>query len=62
MSGNQAGDPEKAAKVMMDLADMEEPPVYLLLGSDAYSRANAKLDLLAGQYKQWETLTKSTDY
>jgi NAD(P)-dependent dehydrogenase (short-subunit alcohol dehydrogenase family) len=62
MSGNQAGDPEKAAKVMMDLAEMEEPPLYLLLGSDAFSRAFAKLDLLAGQYKQWEALTKSTDY
>ncbi len=62
MSGNQAGDPEKAAKVMMDLAEMEEPPVYLLLGSDAFSRAFAKLDLLAGEYKQWEALTKSTDY
>lgn len=62
MSGNQAGGPEKAAKVMMDLAEMEEPPVYLLLGSDAFSRAFAKLDLLAGEYKQWEALTKSTDY
>lgn len=62
MSGNQVGDPEKAAKVMMELAKMEEPPLYLLLGSDAFSRAFAKLDLLAESYKQWETLTKATDY
>jgi NAD(P)-dependent dehydrogenase (short-subunit alcohol dehydrogenase family) len=62
MSGNQAGDPEKAAKVMIELAEMPEPPLYLLLGSDAFSRAFVKLDLLAESYKQWEMLTKSTDY
>lgn len=62
MNGNQAGDPEKAAKVMIELTEMPEPPVYLLLGSDAYARAFSKLDLLASSYKQWEALTKSTDY
>lgn len=62
MSGNQAGDPEKAAKVMIELTEMPTPPLYLLLGSDAYSRAFSKLDLLTSSYKQWETLTKSTDY
>jgi len=62
MSGSQAGDPEKAAKVMIELADMPKPPLYLLLGSDAYTRAFSKLELLASSYKQWETLTKSTDY
>jgi len=62
MNGNQAGNPEKAAKVMIELTEMPEPPVYLLLGSDAYARAFSKLDLLASSYKQWEALTKSTDY
>ena len=62
MSGSQAGDPEKAAEIMIKLAEMPEPPLYLLLGSDAYMRAFNKLELLATSYKQWETLTKSTDY
>ncbi|MCL4637640.1 MULTISPECIES: oxidoreductase [Olivibacter] len=62
MNGHQAGDPEKAAKAMIELAEMPEPPVYLLLGSDAYARAFSKLELLASSYKQWEALTKSTDY
>lgn len=62
MSGSQAGDPEKAAKVMIEIAEMPEPPLYLLLGSDAFTRAFNKLDLLASSYKQWESLTKSTDY
>jgi NAD(P)-dependent dehydrogenase (short-subunit alcohol dehydrogenase family) len=62
ISGTQAGDPAKAAKVMMELSEMTEPPLYLLLGSDAYARAFTKLDLLSSSYKQWEALTKSTDY
>lgn len=62
MSGSQAGDPEKAAEIMIKLAEMPEPPLYLLLGSDAYMRAFNKLEQLATSYKQWEILTKSTDY
>ncbi len=62
MSGRQAGDPVKAADVMMHLAEMPEPPVYLLLGSDAYTRAMHKMDALTSGYVEWETLTKSTDY
>lgn len=62
MSGSQAGDPEKAAKVMIEIAEMPEPPLYLLLGSDAFTRAFSKLDLLNANYKKWESLTKSTDY
>ncbi len=62
MSGNQAGDPEKAAEVMIEITKMPEPPLYLLLGSDAYTRAFSKLELLEKSYKKWETLTKSTDY
>lgn len=61
-SGTQAGDPAKAAKLMMQVSEMPEPPLYLLLGSDAYVRAFAKLDLLSSSYRQWEVVTKSTDY
>lgn len=62
LSGSQAGDPAKAAKVMMEIAEMDKPPLYLLLGSDAYTRAFNKLELLSRSYKQWEILTRSTDY
>ncbi len=62
MSGSQVGDPEKAAEIMIKLAEMPEPPLHLLLGSDAYIRAINKLELLTTSYKQWEILTKSTDY
>lgn len=62
MNGNQAGDPEKAAAIMIQTAYNENPPVLLLLGSDAYRRANKKLDSLKDQYDALEGITKSTDY
>ncbi|MCC8410139.1 SDR family NAD(P)-dependent oxidoreductase [Mucilaginibacter sp. UR6-1] len=62
MSGAQAGDPDKAATAMMELVNLENPPLYLLLGSDAYARANEKLERLNTAFKQYESLTKSTDY
>ncbi|RYG03037.1 MAG: SDR family NAD(P)-dependent oxidoreductase, partial [Chitinophagaceae bacterium] len=61
-SGHQKGDPDKAAKVMIELAENPEPPVYLLLGTDAYERALKKLDLLNSEFTKSETITKSTDY
>jgi NAD(P)-dependent dehydrogenase (short-subunit alcohol dehydrogenase family) len=62
MDGVQQGDPDKAAKAMIELVNMAEPPLYLLLGSDAYQRALNKLDQLSTAFKATETLTKSTDY
>lgn len=34
-SGQQAGDPAKAAKVILELTELDDPPLRLLLGSDA---------------------------
>ena len=35
-NGCQKGDPEKGAKVMYDLAVMEDPPLRCLLGTNAF--------------------------
>ena len=62
MDGNQAGDPEKAAAAMIQIVSEQNPPLYLLLGNDAYDRAFKKLDLLTTEYQKWEGLTKSTGF
>lgn len=62
LSGSQIGDPAKAAKVMMQVIEMPEPPLYLLLGSDAYARAIDKLALLGGAFRDSKSLTESTDW
>jgi len=62
MDGNQAGDPEKAAAAMIQLASEPNPPVYLLLGSDAYRRALRKNQEMAEVFTAQEERAKSTDF
>ncbi|MCJ8209814.1 SDR family NAD(P)-dependent oxidoreductase [Mucilaginibacter sp. RS28] len=62
MDGMQAGDPEKAAAAMIEIAKEENPPLYLLLGSDAYDRAMQKLDFLEKEFLLNEELSKAMAY
>jgi NAD(P)-dependent dehydrogenase (short-subunit alcohol dehydrogenase family) len=43
IDGRQPGDPVKAAAALMQIATMPEPPTLLVLGSDAYTHATAKM-------------------
>lgn len=62
MDGQQIGDPEKAAAAMISLASMPTPPVHLLLGNDAFQRANSKIESLQKEFKDWKPITISTDF
>lgn len=62
MDGNQAGDPEKAAAAMIQIVTENDPPLYLLLGKDAFERAFKKMEVLTSEYEKWESLTKSTGF
>ncbi|MEO7215396.1 SDR family NAD(P)-dependent oxidoreductase [Mucilaginibacter sp.] len=62
MDGKQNGDPEKAAAAIIDVVQMENPPLYLLLGEDAYDRAMAKLEKLEREFRVNEAITKSMAY
>lgn len=62
MDGLQLGDPEKAAQVMINLAESENPPVRLYLGSDAYRRASAKMETLSSMLEEWKDTSLSTDF
>jgi NAD(P)-dependent dehydrogenase (short-subunit alcohol dehydrogenase family) len=59
MDGQQAGDPDKAAAAIIALAGEENPPLYLLLGSDAYERAMSKLNYLKNEFSLNEEISKS---
>jgi NAD(P)-dependent dehydrogenase (short-subunit alcohol dehydrogenase family) len=61
-AGNQPGDPERAARAILKIADAEAPPLHLLLGSDALRRAKAKLAAVEAEMAEWEPLTLSTDF
>ena len=62
MNGSQAGDPEKAAAAIIQLAAEANPPLHLLLGQDAYQRATHKLDVLRQNFDAWQALTQSTGF
>lgn len=60
-SGKQPGDPDKAAKAILELLDMPAPPDHLLLGSDALTLVRAKLEAMLRDIVRHEALTRSTD-
>jgi len=62
MDGSQAGDPEKGAAAIIDLGHQDNPPLYLLLGDDAYDRAMAKLEKLEREFKVNEAIARSMAY
>lgn len=60
--GNQPGDPAAAARAIVALAEMPEPPTRLLLGADAVARAEAKLAHVALEMTAWREVSLSTDF
>ena len=60
-NGKQLGDPQKAARAMLQLIDSAHPPAHLLLGSDALGLVRGKLEQALKEIEQWEALTRSTD-
>ena len=61
-NGTQPGDPVKAAAVILHIASLDEPPLRLLLGSDA-SQAVEQSDLARIEAdRKWRTLSVSTDF
>lgn len=59
--GTQAGDPAKAGKVFYELAVMKDPPLRVVVGSDAYKALGDKLDTYRENWKRFEELSNSTD-
>jgi NAD(P)-dependent dehydrogenase (short-subunit alcohol dehydrogenase family) len=55
------GDPAKVAQVVLEIAAMDEPPLRLILGSEAYAYATAAARAQAKADERWHDLTVSTD-
>lgn len=62
MSGRQKGDPEKLAQIIVKISEMENPPLHLLVGTDAYEPIVKKREAELEEMKKWKTLTVSTDF
>ena len=58
----QPGDPVKGAKAILDITETTEPPLRLILGTDAYSYTQAKLDTQTAELHTWRKTSESTDH
>ena len=61
-SGNQVGDPVRAAEAVIAAVTAPEPPLRLLLGAPALDLAYAKLDTLRANFDAWRETTLGADY
>ncbi|MCC7478505.1 oxidoreductase [bacterium] len=62
ISGNQAGDPVRAAEAIIKAVEDPDPPLRLLLGKAALKGARAKLELLARDFDRWEQTSVGADF
>ncbi|WP_432881441.1 oxidoreductase [Kribbella sp. CA-245084] len=60
--GKQPGDPAKAAEAILHIANLDNPPLRLLLGKDALTHADRASVSRAEEAAAWAHLTTSTDY
>ncbi|GGB02830.1 short-chain dehydrogenase/reductase [Brucella endophytica] len=60
--GKQPGDPVRAAQAIIKAVTAPEPPVHLLLGSDAVRRAREKLDAVIEEMDAWDEVSRGTDF
>jgi NAD(P)-dependent dehydrogenase (short-subunit alcohol dehydrogenase family) len=61
-SGNQPGDPVKAARAILQIVEDEHPPAHFPLGPDALKLIREALAAREAELKQWEAISSSTDF
>lgn len=60
-SGNQPGDPVRAAKAIVQAVEAESPPLRLLLGKEALANARKKIGELQKDFDAWAEVTEAAD-
>ena len=60
--GNQPGDPAKAGDVLIDALESENPPLRMLLGSDAVKIVRGALESRLQELEQWADASARTDF
>jgi len=60
-SGNQPGDPVRAAKAMIMITEVENPPLRLLLGAGALKGARLKIEELKNDFETWAEVSEGAD-
>jgi NAD(P)-dependent dehydrogenase (short-subunit alcohol dehydrogenase family) len=61
-SDNQPGDPARAARIIMEVAALDEPPLRLLLGAGAVATAEKSSETRAAEAREWAEVSRSADF
>ncbi len=56
------GDPARAAKIILDVVAMEDPPLRLLLGASAVELALRSAEERSAEAQRWAELSRSADF
>jgi NAD(P)-dependent dehydrogenase (short-subunit alcohol dehydrogenase family) len=56
------GDPDKAANVIIELTEHPEPPIHLILGSDAAGMVKQNEAFKMAEFEKWLPVSVSTDH
>jgi NAD(P)-dependent dehydrogenase (short-subunit alcohol dehydrogenase family) len=62
VDGQQPGDPARAARIITGIARLDEPPLRLLLGSDALRIAGESAQGRAAEAARWAAVSRSADF
>ena len=60
--GREPGDPVRAAEAIIAVVGHPDPPLHLLLGANAVSRAREKFTTLLKSIDAWEEVSRGTDF
>jgi len=60
--GKQPGDPERAAHAIIAVSSADKPPLRLVLGRDAYARAERTDEARLAELRAWRETSISTDF
>jgi NAD(P)-dependent dehydrogenase (short-subunit alcohol dehydrogenase family) len=60
--GTQPGDPAKAARAILTALDAPDPPLRLVLGSDAIDNVSDRLRAVGEELRHWESVGRDTAF
>ncbi|MDT7665631.1 MAG: hypothetical protein QOD04_5187 [Pseudonocardiales bacterium] len=60
--GKQAGDPARAARIIIDIVALDEPPLRLLLGAGAVEAVDKSSRSRAEEAERWAEVSRSADF
>ena len=60
LAGNQPNDPARVAAAIVRAVESDDPPLRLVLGTEAVEAVRAKLDGQRGELDAWERVARST--